>query len=364
MKISCLLVPDYPLQYCIEAIELADALGFHGVYTADEIYHKDMYVLLGAAAGRTKNIRFGPCVAPIALREPTQLCQAIATLDELSNGRVDCVIAIGNFMMLGQCGIEWNRIKPLSRVKEAYKVMRTFLDEGTITHQGDFFRYQGLFTLARPVQKHVPILIGAMKGPKSFEAAGEMFDGTHSACNYSRQAIDYMIEHIKIGAERAGRDWRQLDIGAVFHIFVGPDSKLVKAAARAVMGILVPAIPTEQLERNGFTSAEIQPIMEAFRAGDFPAAMDLVTPDMAEKLAIAGTPEEVGSRLESLVTGTGVNHLILAPMDGLIVKAFAGKDFDIPDAKQQLRLLREGVMPLFQKQQTQKEAEVCEATIK
>jgi 5,10-methylenetetrahydromethanopterin reductase len=156
MKISCLLAPDYPLQYCIETIELADTLGFHGVYSADEIYHKDMYVLSGAAAGRTKNIWFGPCVAPSALREPTQLCQAIATLDELSNGCVECVIAIGNFLMLGQCGIEWNRIKPLSRVKEAHKVMRTLLDEGTISYQGDFFRYQGLFTLARPVQKHVP----------------------------------------------------------------------------------------------------------------------------------------------------------------------------------------------------------------
>lgn len=202
-----------------------------------------------------------------------------------------------------------------------------------------------------------------MRGPKSFEAAGEMFDGTRSACNYSREALEYMVEHVKVGAERAGRDWRQLDIGAAFHLFVGPDSKLVKAAARAVMGILVPQMSTEQLERNGFTSTELQPIMEAFRAGDFPAAMELVTPETAEKLAIAGTPDGVGSRLENLVTGTGVNHLIFIPLNGLIVKAFAGKDFDIPDVKQQLRLLHDGVMPRFWKEQSKTEAEVCAAAV-
>ncbi len=347
MRISCALCPDFPLPYYIEAIELADRLGFYGVYGADEIYHKDMYVAFGAAAARTKNIRFGPSVAPIALREPTQLCQAIATLDELTNGRAECVISIGNFAMLGQYGMDWSRIKPLSRVKEAHGILRTLLDQGTITHHGQFFHYDGLFTLARPVQKHVPILIGAMKGPKSFEAAGEMFDGTHSACNYSRQAIDYVVEHVRIGAEHAGRDWQKLDIGAWFWTLVGPDAKEVKAAAQSVVGIFIPTMAPEQLERNGFTSAEVQPVLEAFRAGKFPQAMEMVTPEMAEKLAIAGTPDEVSVRLAKLIGGSGVNHLVLSPCDAFIVKSYTGKDFDIPDIKQQLQTLHDNLMPVF-----------------
>ncbi len=347
MRVSCALVPDYPSNYYLEAIELADKLGYYGVYGADEIYHKDMYVLFGAAAARTRNIRFGPSVAPIALRDPAQLCQAIATLDELTGGRAECVISIGNFAMLGQYGMDWSKIKPLSRVKEAQRVMRTFLDEGTITHEGEFFHYRGLFSLARPVQKHVPILIGAMKGPKSFEAAGEIFDGTHSACNYSRRAIDYMVEHVKIGAGRAGRDWRQLDIGAWFWTLVGPDPRQVKAAAQAIAGIFIPTMSAEQLERNGFTSTELQPINEAFRANRFHEAMEMVTLDMAEKLSIAGTPEEVGARLKDLVGGSGINHLVLSPCDAHIVKAFTNKDFDIPDVKRQLRLIHDGVMSVF-----------------
>lgn len=78
----------------------------------------------------------------------------------------------GNFGLLAQYGIDWARTKPLSRLKEAHRVLRTLLDDGAITHDGEFYRYDGLFTFARPVQRHVPVKFGAMRGPKSFQATG------------------------------------------------------------------------------------------------------------------------------------------------------------------------------------------------
>ncbi|MPZ16254.1 MAG: LLM class flavin-dependent oxidoreductase, partial [Chloroflexi bacterium] len=56
----------------------------------------------------------------------------------------------------------------------AIHVMRTFLADGAITFEGDFFRYNGLYTFARPVQEPFPIKMGAMKGPRSFQTAGEL----------------------------------------------------------------------------------------------------------------------------------------------------------------------------------------------
>ena len=44
-------------------------------------------------------------------------------------------------------------------------MIRTLLDEGTITHDGEFFKYSGLFTFARPVQERLPVKMGAMRGP-------------------------------------------------------------------------------------------------------------------------------------------------------------------------------------------------------
>jgi 5,10-methylenetetrahydromethanopterin reductase len=91
MKFSYVMLPDYPLDDSIEMIETADALGYHAVYSVDETCHKDPWILFAAAAGRAKRIRFGPNLTPIGLREPTLVCQALATLDELTGGRTECV---------------------------------------------------------------------------------------------------------------------------------------------------------------------------------------------------------------------------------------------------------------------------------
>ena len=92
----------------------------------------------------------------------------------------------------------------MTEVAEAVGVVRTFLDEGAITRDGEFFSYDGLFTFARPVQDHLPVKMGAMRGPKSFEVAAEFSDGCHHALSYNREAYEYMMEHCTIGAERAG----------------------------------------------------------------------------------------------------------------------------------------------------------------
>ena len=117
MKFSYVTLPDYPLTESIEMIKAADELGFHAVYSVDETWHKDMYVLFAAAADKTTNIRFGPNLAPIGLREPTLICQALATLDELTGGRVDCVYSIGNFGLLAQYHMDWTKMSSFSRVR-------------------------------------------------------------------------------------------------------------------------------------------------------------------------------------------------------------------------------------------------------
>jgi 5,10-methylenetetrahydromethanopterin reductase len=55
-------------------IKTADELGFYACYSVDETWHKDLWVLFAAAARETKNIRFGPNVTHVFLREPTLIC--------------------------------------------------------------------------------------------------------------------------------------------------------------------------------------------------------------------------------------------------------------------------------------------------
>jgi len=347
MKFSYVMLPDYPLAESLASIKKADELGFHAVYAADETWHKDLWLLFAAAAADTSQIRMGPSVSGVVLREPTLIAQAAATLDELTGGRAEVVLSSGNFGLLAQYKIDWAKTKPLSRVKEGVAVIRTLLDEGTITHEGEFFNYEGLFTFARPVQDRLPVKMGAMRGPKSFEVSAEFSDGCHHALSYTREAYDYMIEHCTIGAERAGKNVQDLDLGAWVVFSVGEDSAKAKDAARSMVGLYASSMPPEQLERNGVSPDEVAPIIEAIGAGDMAKGIELTTPDLAERLSVAGTPEECVAKLQD-IAAAGINHMILAITDKALVKALMGREVEgVPDVDTQLQLVHDKVMPAF-----------------
>ena len=347
MKFSYAMLPDYSLEESLRAIRLADELGFHAVYSADETWHKDLWLLFAAAAAQTSRIRMGPSVSPVTLREPTLIAQAAATLDELTGGRAEVVLSSGNFGLLAQYKLDWTKTKPLSRVVEAVHVVRTLLDDGTITFDGEFFRYDGLFTFARPVQERLPVKMGAMRGPKSFEAAAEHSDGCHHALSYSREAYEYAAEHLRIGAERAGKDWTTLDFGAWVVVAVGRDSAAAKDAARSMVGIYASSMPAEQLERHGIDAAQLKPIIDAIGSGDLAKGIELTTPEITEKLSFAGTPEEVTAKIKE-IEPTGVNHLIAAITDASIVKTFTGRELPgVATVEEQLQLIHDEVMPAF-----------------
>jgi 5,10-methylenetetrahydromethanopterin reductase len=348
MKFSYCMLPDYPLSDSIEMIKTADELGYHACYSVDETWHKDLWVLFAAAADKTERIRFGPNVTHVFLREPTLICQQLATLDELTDGRMEAVVSTGNFGMMQQYHIDWEHKKPLSRLKEALHVMRTFLDDGKIDFEGDFFRYTGLFTAARPVQERIPLLMGGMKGPRSFITAGEIADGLHQALSYSREAYDYLVENMRTGADRAGRSFDELDVGAWVVTVVSDDSAAAKHAARLLVAFYISSMPPEQLARHGIDAAELQPVVDALGAGDIKRAYELFTPDYVEKLSLAGTPEEVVEKIRADIEPAGVNHMIFALSDPHLVKFFTGEDVEnVPDIQGQLKLVADRVRPEF-----------------
>jgi 5,10-methylenetetrahydromethanopterin reductase len=346
VRFSYVQLPDYPLYDCIDMIKTADELGFYGVYSVDETWHKDMWGLFAAAADKTSNIRLGPNVTHVILKEPTILAQQLATLDELTNGRAEAVVSFGNLGLLAQYGIDWSTQKPLARLREGHHVLRTFLDEGAITFDGDFFNYSGLYTFARPVQERVPIKLGGMGGPKSFELAGEISDGLHHALGYSRENYEYVSEHFRKGAEKAGRNVDELDFGAWIVWAVSEDGEAAKRAARIMVAFYISSMPESQMQRHGLSREGMQPIIDALGQGEIDKAIELTSPEIAATLSVAGTPEECVDQVKRDMLPTGVNHIIAAVTDSKLVKMFSGKDIDnVPDVQGQLRLIADRVMP-------------------
>lgn len=152
------------------------------------------------------------------------------------------------------------------------------------------------------------MLMGGMKGPRSFEVAGEIADGLHHALSYSRPAYDYVVDHVKVGAQRGGRNWQDLDLGAWIVSVVSEDSAAAKRAARILVAFYIPSMPPEQLARHGIDQAELQPMFDAFAAG--------------------------------------INHVILALADAHLVQFFSGQEVQgVPSIPDQLRLAAERMFP-------------------
>jgi 5,10-methylenetetrahydromethanopterin reductase len=280
------------------------------------------------------------------MRDPTHVAQLAATLDELSGGRAEIVLGIGNLAMLAQYGIEWRGSRPIARLREAHRVIRILLDEGAIDFEGEFFAYAGVSTAARPVQQHVPVKLGAMGGPKSMQLAGEIADGLHTACAYSAEALRYAVEQFTIGAGRAGRDADQLDLGDSLLGAIAPDPDLARRAARILAAFYIPSMPLALLGRHGIDPDEVGPVNEAFAAGDIRRALELTPDAVADRIMVAGGPEDWLEWLTRAYAPTGLNHALVSFADPYTLKAWAGVDVPgLPDLREQVRLFGEHVLP-------------------
>jgi 5,10-methylenetetrahydromethanopterin reductase len=346
MRVSFEMLPEQPVSDLLDAIVAADELGYYACYGADEIYHKDAWLLFAAAAQRTERIRLGPCVAPIYMREPTYVAQLAATLDELSDGRAEVVFGIGNIAMLEQYGVEWRGTRPMARLREAHQVMRTVLDEGAIDFAGDFYRYTGVTTASRPVQEHVPLKIGAMGGPKSMEIAGEIADGLHAACAYSPEALAFAVEHFQAGVQRAGRNPHGLDLGDCLLGAIAPDGEVACRAGRILAAFYIPSMPPALLERHGIELERVARVSEAFAAGDVQHALEATPDEIADRIMVAGTPEDWVRWLTETYASAGLNHALVSFTDPFTLRAWAGITVEgLPDLEEQVRLFGAQVLP-------------------
>jgi len=345
MLASFQMLPEQPADELLDAIQCADELGFHACYSADEIYHKDAWLILGAAASRTERVRLGPCVTPIYMRDPTYVAQLAATLDELSGGRAEVVYGIGNIAMLGQYGVEWRGTRPIGRLREAHHVMRTVLDEGSIDFAGDFYEYAGVSTMARPVQEHLPLKIGAMGGPKSMELAGEIADGLHTACAYSAESLEYVVGRFAAGVERAGRGAETLDLGDSLLGAIAADGEAAKRAGRLLAGFYIPSMPPALLERHGIGSDEVAPVIDAFAGGDVGRALAATPDSLADRLVVAGTPDDWLRWLSETYAPSGMEHALVSFADPFTLRTWAGAEVDgLPSLGDQVRLFGESVL--------------------
>jgi 5,10-methylenetetrahydromethanopterin reductase len=351
MKVSVCMIPAGPLDGLLDAIDAADQLGLHGLYTVDEPWWRGAYEMLTIAALRTRRVRgdqpglrLGPDVTHL-MREPVFVAQSLATLDELSGGRVEAALSTGSLDLVAQLGRHLDH--PIGRLREAHAIIRQLLDTGALDRfDGTFYNIHNMFLTTRAIQDHLPVMLGGMRGPRSFRLAGEVSDGLHHAGAYKLGALQYAADEFRAGAKRAGRDPKSLDLAAWVGGIISESSEEARRASLYMTAFYLPATPAEQLERHGIDPDRVKPVLDAVNARDIAGAARLVPPDIAAAQSVSGTPEEAAEQIAEEFAPAGFTHLVFGLVSGDTVKALTGTDpGGIPSVAEQIELIARRLIP-------------------
>jgi probable F420-dependent oxidoreductase len=140
--------------------------------------HPEVWTLLAYLAAKTNKIRLGTCVTPLPFRPPAMLAKTIATLDNLSNGRVILGAGFGWYEPEFDAFSTWLENKErIAYSREALKLMKRLWTENDPIDSNGLIKAKGLVVEPKPIQKpHPPIWLGGHLS-QSLKTAGTLADG-------------------------------------------------------------------------------------------------------------------------------------------------------------------------------------------
>jgi alkanesulfonate monooxygenase SsuD/methylene tetrahydromethanopterin reductase-like flavin-dependent oxidoreductase (luciferase family) len=284
------------VNYVVEA----ERLGFSSVFLVEHHFTGFGQVsasmsLLAYLAARTETIRLGTAVVVLPWHNPVLVAEQAATLDLLSNGRLDFGVGKGyrSYEFSGFC------IPPEEageRFDEAIAVIRkAWTAPGRFSHHGKRWRFDDVVVEPSPIQvPHPPFWLGAGSTLSIRRAASEGYNLLLDQI----APIDLVIERVAAFREECGRVGRRYDPAMVgvtrgLHI-VRNETERQRAIAtrRQVLRNIGDLARGPGAERY----ARIRDDEDAFALDDAP---------------LLGTPEEITGQLKRLEAG-GVEHVLLA----------------------------------------------------
>jgi len=303
-KFGIEFVPQKHPEKIVKHVVLAEKVGLDYVWITDHYNNRNVYITLTLTALNTKRIYLGPGVTNPYVINPCWTASAVATLDEVSNGRAVLGIGAGDKATLQQIGITWT--KPLTTVKEAVIIMRKLLDGETVKYEGKVFKVLNAKLSYKPTRK-IPIYIGA-QAPKMLQLAGELGDGVLINASHPDDFKE-AIPLIKEGAKKVNRDPDKIDVAAYTCFSVDSDKSKAKEAAIPVVAFIVAGASDRVLERHSIRKEDVNEIRSHLSKGRSLDAFKLVTDDMLDAFSIYGTPKECIDKIDTLLR-TGVTQIV------------------------------------------------------
>lgn len=313
-------------------VAFAEAQGYTHAWLYDsQMVCADPYQCLALCAIKTSTIKLGTNVTNPSSRLSPVTANSFATLNVLAPGRVIMGIGTGNTARrtLGMPAAK------LADMASHVAVCRGLFKGETVPYQeGERHRMieflnadSGVINIRDPI----PIYIAA-SGPKTLELAGEIGDGVILFGAVGDSLLEYTLNHVRRGAERAGKRLEDLDICVLTtcHVTKPGDTldeirEVVGAYVCSECNIFALSVkdPTELPED---VRGDIMAFREAYRTPDAPIETrhldlykgyvrdfkfehsDLLTEKIIKETSLTGTPEELQARIRKM-EAMGVNQV-------------------------------------------------------
>jgi probable F420-dependent oxidoreductase len=315
---------DPPATEVVGRTVLAEKNGFSHVWLWDShVLWQDPYPVFTLMAAATSGIHIGTCVTNPVTRDPTVTASAMATLNEISGGRMEMGIGRGDSAqrVLGRGPVT------LSALERACVLIRDLAEGREVDLDGTPVK------LAWSEGRRLPVWVAAY-GPKALRCAGRVGDGVILQLA-DPFIIEWALRYVREGAQEAGRDFADIKVMAAAPAYVSADLAHAREQVRWFPALvsnhvvdLVKRYQDAELpgELTDFIAArERYDYAHHGRTGSDNAAF--VTDEVVDRFCVLGTPERVRERLGQLqdlgVTQFNIYSMVDDP--AAVIRAFGAE---------------------------------------
>lgn len=215
----------------------AEALGFDSAWTQEQTLGTTPQLspieTMTYAAACTDRLRLGCAVFVLPLHNPLLLAKGLATLDHLSEGRVEVGVGIGGKQRMPAFGVDPDGLA--TRFTEQIRLMQACWTEQEITFGGRFWRLEKAAMEPKPLQRpHPPLWIGG-RHPAALRRAARLGDGFVGAGSATTEAFAGQVRTLRAALDEAGRDPARFGIAKRVYVAVDDDGDRARERLAAAL---------------------------------------------------------------------------------------------------------------------------------
>jgi probable F420-dependent oxidoreductase len=239
-------------------LALGERLGFHSAWVQDQVagdvpMHESL-TLLAYAAALTTRVKLGVSVLVFPIRNAVHVAKIVATLDNMSAGRMILGVGLGHVAAPGFFEVYGvRRAEALSRFNEGIAVMKSLWTRPRTDFEGRHYRLKGVAMEPKPVQKpHVPLWFGGQH-PDALRRAVRHADWYACAGPNTTQDFADFTAKIRRYCDEEGRDPATLPLSKRVYLAIDDDAARAKRRLDEFFGARYPW----QIQRNRNFVADI-----------------------------------------------------------------------------------------------------------